>query len=64
MAKELDHNKKYVIIDGHMIELSFSKNRNNELFPKIKGILLGNSEICDKKESEVKYKKYNDRGAR
>ena len=37
---EADHTKKYMVIDGHLIILSFSKAPNPDLFSRIKSILL------------------------
>ena len=37
---ETDHTKKYMVIDGHLITLSFSKALNPDLFSRIKSILL------------------------
>lgn len=41
----LDHNKKYMVIDGHLITLSFSKEPNYDLFGRIKDILLSSGSI-------------------
>lgn len=41
----LDHNKKYMVIDGHLITLSFSKVPNTDLFGRIKDILLSSGSI-------------------
>ena len=46
---EADHTKKYMVIDGHLITLSFSKAPNPDLFSRIKSILLSSdtvSQIC------------------
>ena len=37
---EKDHNKEYMVIDGHLITLSFAKAPNPDLFDRIKSILL------------------------
>ena len=37
---ELDHSKKYLVIDGHLITLSFAKEPDYDLFGRIKSILL------------------------
>ena len=37
---EADHTKKYMVIDGHLITVSFSKAPNPDLFNRIKSILL------------------------
>ena len=41
----MDHNKKYMVIDGHIITLSFSKEPNYDLFGRIKDILLSSGSI-------------------
>ena len=57
MEKPLDHTKKYAVIDGHLIEMSFSKTRNEKLFSKISGILLNaDVHICKSRTSDVKCK--------
>ena len=46
---EADHTKKFMVIDGHLITLSFSKAPNPDLFSRIKSILLssdGSSQNC------------------
>ncbi|MBQ7669269.1 MAG: hypothetical protein IJS45_00945 [Clostridia bacterium] len=35
-----DHTKKYMVVDGHLITLSFSQAPNPDLFSRIKSILL------------------------
>jgi len=40
-----DHSKKYMVIDGHLITLSFSKAPNPDLFGRIKSILLSSGTI-------------------
>lgn len=53
----LDHNKKYINIDGHPIEMSFTKEPNTELYGRIRDILLGySSQTCSKDNSSVKSK--------
>jgi hypothetical protein len=39
-----DHSKKYMVIDGHLITLSFSKAPNTDLFSRIKSILLSSGQ--------------------
>ncbi|MBR6051115.1 MAG: hypothetical protein IKP68_07935 [Clostridia bacterium] len=39
-----DHSKKYMVIDGHLITLSFSKAPNKDLFSRIKSILLSSGQ--------------------
>ena len=41
----MDHNKKYMVIDGHLITLSFLKEPNYDLFGRIKDILLSSGSI-------------------
>ena len=41
----LDHNKKYMVIDGHLITISFSKAPNPDLFGRIKDILLSSGSL-------------------
>lgn len=48
---ELDHTKKYMVIDGHPVTVSFSRVTNNDLFGRIKSILLSSDtlpQICEK----------------
>lgn len=49
----LDHTKKYMMIDGHQIELSFAPEPNNDLFARVSSILI-NSHICNKASYSVK----------
>ena len=42
---EMDHSKKYMVIDGHLITLSFSKAPNPDLFGRIKSILLSSGTV-------------------
>ena len=47
MREILDHTKKYTVIDGHLIEMSFSKSPNHDLFSRISGILLNaDTQVC------------------
>lgn len=51
----LDHTKKYFKIGGHLIEMSFADEPNNDLFASVSSILLGgNPHICNKEQSPVK----------
>lgn len=51
----LDHTKKYFKIGGHLIEMSFADEPNNDLFARISSILLGcNPHICNQEQSSVK----------
>ena len=51
----LDHTKKYMMIDGHQIELSFATEPNTELFARISSILLdSNPHICNNGQSSLK----------
>ena len=45
---EADHTKKYMVIDGHLVTLSFAKTPNPDLFDRLKSILLSSeaSQIC------------------
>ena len=55
MTEQFDHTKKYAVIDGHLIEMSFSKTRNEKLFAKISGILLNtDTHICKLRTPDVK----------
>ena len=50
-----DHTKKYMMIDGHQIELSFAPEPNTELFARISSILLdSNPHICNNEKSALK----------
>ncbi|MGN0492927.1 MAG: hypothetical protein ACI4F7_04695 [Acutalibacteraceae bacterium] len=50
-----DHTKKYMMIDGHQIELSFATEPNTELFARISSILLdSNPHICNNEYSSLK----------
>ena len=42
---ELDHNKKYMIIDGCLVTLTFAKEPNYELYGRLKDILLSSVTI-------------------
>lgn len=37
---EADHTKKYMVVDGHLITISFSDKPNPDLVSRIKSILL------------------------
>ena len=51
----IDHTKKYMMIDGHQIELSFAPEPNNDLFARVSSILLGgNPHICNNEQSSLK----------
>ena len=51
----LDHTRKYMMIDGHQIELSFATEPNTELFARISSILLdSNPHICNNEKSSLK----------
>ena len=41
----MDHSKKYMVIDGHLITLSFSEAPNPDLFGRIKSILLSSGTV-------------------
>lgn len=49
----LDHTKKYFKIGGHLIEMSFADEPNNDLFARVSSILI-NSHICNKAPYSVK----------
>ena len=54
---EMDHSKKYMVIDGHLITLSFSKAPNPDLFGRIKSILLSSGTVpqnCRKPDNDAK----------
>ena len=56
MREKLDHSKKYTVIDGHHIEMSFSKTPNQALFSRISGILLNeDTHICQTRTPAVEY---------
>ena len=42
---KLDHRKKYMVIDGHLVTLSFTKEPNLELYDRLKSILLSSTII-------------------
>ena len=57
MMIEADHTKKYTVIDGHLITLTFSKAPNPDLYDRIKSILLSSdavSQICRKPSEDDK----------
>ena len=41
MMIDMDHTKKYMIVDGHHITISFSEVPNPDLYDRLKSILLG-----------------------
>lgn len=41
----LDHRKKYMYIQGHLVTISFSEHKNEGLFERVKEILLSAGEI-------------------
>ncbi len=54
MKHGLDHTKKYTVIDGCLIEMSFSEKPNESLFERINGILLGSGlHVCGFSENAV-----------
>ena len=56
MREKLDHTKKYTVIDGHIIEMSFSESPNNDLFSRISDILLNaDTHVCQTRTLEVEY---------
>ena len=62
---EADHTKKYMVIDGHLITLSFSKAPNPDLFSRIKSILLSSEaspQICREASDDDKIQQ-NEEGA-
>ncbi|MBO2527219.1 MAG: hypothetical protein CW335_03440 [Clostridiales bacterium] len=40
----LDHRKKYMYVQGHLVTISFSKQKNEGLYDRIKEILLSAGE--------------------
>ena len=49
-----DHTKQYRLIDGHRVDISFSKDSNTDLFGNIRDILLtcaDTSYICRSNQS-------------
>ena len=55
-----DHTKKYYVIDGCRVTVSFSKTSDLELFDRVKNILLTSvesSQICGESAGGDKFKK-------
>ena len=44
MMIDMDHTKKYMIVDGHHITISFSESPNPDLYDCLKSILLSSGE--------------------
>ena len=40
MTIDMDHTKKYMVIDGHRITISFSQAPNTDIYDRLKSILL------------------------
>ena len=51
-----EHTKKYMLVGGHLVEMSFADTANTGLFSRISEILL-NPHICKNGETSVKSKK-------
>ena len=49
----VDHNKKYMVIDGHLVTLSFSKEPNPDLFGRIKSILLSSVSVPQNRQIPI-----------
>ena len=49
----VDHNKKYMVIDGHLVTLSFSKESNPTLFSRIKSILLSSVAVPQNRQIPI-----------
>ena len=55
MDNVLDHTKKYAVVNGCFIEMSFADKPNTKLYSKLCGILLNSySHICTDGKTDVK----------